>query len=111
MSEYQSTIFVRFSEPGMHCWPDAPEHRWYLRSVHRHIFHIEAEIPVHHHDREVEFHDLMDVCRDRFKVLDESASCEQMARWIHQHLTVVYKRPARVTVSEDNECGSTISTL
>lgn len=55
-----TTIEVRFSEIAYHNWPDAPEHRAYLRSLHRHTFNIAVECVVTHNDRQVEFHDLLD---------------------------------------------------
>jgi hypothetical protein len=53
-------IHVRFTEHGVHCWPQAPERRAYLRSLHRHLFFVEVSTAVEHDDREIEFHDLQE---------------------------------------------------
>lgn len=45
---------------GFHCWPDAPKHRAYLASRHRHDFVIKAWKKVSGLDRQVEIHDLAD---------------------------------------------------
>lgn len=39
---------------GLHHWPEAPEPEHYLRSPHRHLFVVELDLEVFHHDREVE---------------------------------------------------------
>lgn len=54
------TITVRWTVDGYHRWPDAPHHRGYLASRHRHRFGFAVTIPVGHDDRAVEFHDLLD---------------------------------------------------
>lgn len=39
---------------GLHCWPEASGNVAYLRQLHRHIFVITMEFPVHDGNREVE---------------------------------------------------------
>jgi len=51
---------VKTSIDGYHHWPDAPDHREYLRTPHRHTFGVSCMVPVTEEDRELEFHDLCD---------------------------------------------------
>lgn len=110
-------IKVSFEHEGFHLWEDAPENRAYLRNLHRHIFKIEVEMQVFDHDREVEFHDLLDKCKsitgdgEQFtNPVNKRASCELHAEVILSMLTVSYPdRVISVTVSEDGECSSIIT--
>lgn len=47
-------IRVKTQFEGLHHWPDAPKPEEYLRSPHRHLFVVEADIEVFHDDREIE---------------------------------------------------------
>jgi hypothetical protein len=47
-------VRVRTRFEGLHRWPHAPEPEDYLRSPHRHLFVVEADIEVVHGDREIE---------------------------------------------------------
>lgn len=112
-SEGGAAIFVRFTEEGFHCWPQAPEHRAYLRERHRHLFHVDVETRVLHDEREIEFHDLLSEARALFRGRliygDETgASCETMARALAQELAALHDRMVTVTVSEDGECGARV---
>lgn len=108
------SVWATVDLPGVHHWPSAPQHRSYLRTPHRHLFRIRAEVRVGHYDRDVEFHDLQDlICewwRNEWPELGDvgARSCEDLARdlgyaMIEQGLTVV-----AVDVSEDNENGATV---
>jgi hypothetical protein len=110
MSFYLS-VTVNFRTPGYHCWPDAPEHRAYLRSVHRHLFHVSVTTEVEHGERQIEFHDLQDDAKLIFSTLnDGSASCETMAMRMASQLSDKYNgRGFEVSVWEDGECGATCS--
>lgn len=106
-------LFVRFEREGFHRWPAAPDHRAYLRARHRHIFHIEVRMPAAvNDDREVEYHDLLDDAR-RTWGSDRSdlgmMSCETLAAALARSLSLLYGRPTTVSVSEDGECGATVS--
>lgn len=109
-------IFVTTKFEGIHCYPDAPKEVSFLRSPHRHIFHVKAEIQVFHDDRELEFiivkRDL-----DHFISHDEqftpNASCEMMASVLVGYLENKWPLPnlsdvrfIAVTVSEDGENGA-----
>ena len=103
-------IWVSYTFEGWHRWPDAPEHRDYLSNRHRHLFGVRATIQVEHDDREIEYHDLLDVCKAELSAVPESGqSCEHMARHLATALTNLFPgRPIEVTVDEDGECGSTV---
>jgi len=101
---------VCFTREGWHCWPAAPEHRAYLRASHRHLFHVEVRITVTHHDREIEYHDLLDFCRGQFPGGDLGPqSCEALAARLRA--AVMQQWPGRrcgVHVFEDGECGAIV---
>lgn len=112
-------IRICFEYPGFHRWPDAPERRKYLRDLHRHLFKIEVEMEVRDNDREIEFHDLLDMCKaitgygEQFNMeCNQDASCELHAEVLLSNLTSQYckkiNRYISVTVSEDGECGATV---
>lgn len=109
-------IHVRFTQSGFHFWPSAPEHRSYLAQPHRHMFHVEVTMAVHHDDREVEFHDLRDKAVELFASLGGASgnmgamSCEHMARSLGDSLAQEFGRGVVVSVWEDGECGSTVKT-
>jgi len=102
--------FVRFAVPGWHYWPEAPEARAYLRARHRHQFQVEIGLELYGDDREVEFHDLLDLARAWFPGGDMARmSCEQMAEDVIQRLTDAFPgRSGWVSVSEDGEAGAVV---
>lgn len=109
MPECSISITVRFAVPGFHRWPDAPERRAYLRDRHRHLFHVEVSCPVTHHERQIEFHDLMDEAKELFGPKTESDSCETMAQALAVELSGRHEnRPFKVSVFEDGESGATV---
>lgn len=99
--------------PGFHHWPDAPDHRAYLRDRHRHLFHLRAEVSVSHDDRDVEFHDLSDWLR---RIWHDRApdgewgpkSCEAIARELAAAAGWM-GRSWSMSVSEDGESGAVVS--
>ncbi len=109
-------IFVRTSFAGMHNWPDAPDHRSYLRHPHRHLFEVEATAEIDE-DRGIEFHDLLAKVR---KVIDMHIgepmeddpsirflgplSCERIGRRILRKVPELSK----ISVSEDGELGAKV---
>lgn len=107
-------ILVRTRFEGIHSWPDAPEEVSFLRSPHRHEFHVELQITVTHNDRELEFI-LVKRALDKFisswdKL--ESRSCEMMAEliieWVHK--TYGLTRDVQCSVFEDGENGAVLLT-
>lgn len=66
-------------------------------------------MPVHHDDREVEFHDLQDTARQLFPGGDMGPmSCEHMARDLGNKIARHYGRAVEVQVSEDGEVGAEV---
>lgn len=118
MSETRSgsaaTVFVRFAIEGWHSWPDAPDPRAYLRSQHRHLFHVEVRTEVMHDGREIEFHDLIVEAKAWLRMIGGIdgnfglMSCESIARETADELAQRYARPFEVMVSEDGECGAVV---
>lgn len=112
MSSGDAVIWITFQRPGMHHWPNAPEHRAYLRAEHRHLFIVSVATIVSHDNREIEFHDLLEQSKAIFNEgLDKlpiARSCESMARWLGERLALAHKRTFKVDVSEDGECGATV---
>lgn len=115
-----TTIFVKFTFVGWHHWPSAPPERAYLSLMHRHLFGVTITMGVEHDDREVEFHDLMDIAKQIVTARKQTPSKEDnpYADWSCEHhagylLTILTSRfPNRaisVTVDEDGECGATVT--
>lgn len=111
----QSTmIWVKWTLPGFHAWPDAPDEVAYLRTQHRHLFHFKVTLSVPHDDREVEFHMLQTWCKRLYaKVILElnNKSCEMIAKELLAKLVSQYgaSRSYAVEVSEDDECGAVVT--
>lgn len=114
-------IEITHSRPGLHCWPDAPESRRFLRSSHRHQFHFRVKLQVFHDDREVEFFELKDVVAQSMSALPYdlgTRSCERIARYVGAAVYAKYgdqtqapTRPQRrleVQVSEDGENSAVV---
>lgn len=115
MKENGTNIFVRFDVVGFHRWPAAPTHRLYLAKEHRHVFKIEISTIVFHDDREIEFHDLLELARTALPGSPAASgqsfgpmSCEHIARHIGKELARHYGRAMKVSVSEDGECGAVV---
>jgi hypothetical protein len=106
-----TTIWVTTTFPGWHAWPGAPASRAYLATSHRHLFHVRVEAEVGHDDRELEFHDLLDrVNRALPPERLGPQSCEMIARNIAAAVGDTWPgRVIRATVSEDGECGATVT--
>jgi hypothetical protein len=109
-----TTIWVKFTKPGIHCYPNAPDEVSYLRSPHRHLFYFKVSISVFHDDREIEFHMFL----NRLKALYETSilqldhkSCEMIATELLEQILKMYDcrlRQVVVEVSEDDECGAVV---
>jgi hypothetical protein len=105
----EARIWVAFTHPRLHRWPEAPRTRQYLAALHRHLFHVRVSTTVLHDDRELEFHDLLDEARDSFiRQTDTAMSCEAMARELAESMCRRYDRAFTVEVSEDGECGAVV---
>jgi hypothetical protein len=106
----ERSITVRWTQDGFHRWPEATGTREYLASRHRHLFYYEVTVTVEHGDREIEFHDLLDLCKNAIsdKELGRT-SCEELADKVLEKVCNVYPNRPRysATVWEDNEVGAT----
>ena len=110
-STITNAIEVQCRFVGMHRWKNAPDEYRYLRSYHRHEFHVTVKKFVHHDDRDEEFCHLKAKvaawCEQSFGVESDKAdgpcymhdlSCEQMANQIAEQFDAY-----EVKVSEDGE--------
>ncbi len=97
-------IVIQTSFPGFHFWKNAPDFCAYLRNVHRHVFHVRAEMEVTHDNRHIEFIDLKEKVEDYIGVTYRNKefpySCEQIAYNLADNFNF-----DRVEVLEDNENG------
>ena len=103
-----TTIFA-----GMHCWVDAPEELEFLRSHHRHDFHVTVRKEVISHDRETEFFMLKERADQTIMKLTSNMgfsirslggrSCEMLADELVTEMNL-----HSCTVSEDGLYGATV---
>ena len=107
-------IWVTTSFEAMHKWVDCPyEDVTFLRSLHRHIFHVKVWCVVNHSDRDIEFirlkRYLCDYIGNRFSRQNlGNMSCETIAENILRYLNgLAYK----VEVSEDGENGAIVENV
>lgn len=110
----QTNVIVRLQVEGVHHWPDCPiEEVSYLKSLHRHVFHIEAKASVTHADRDIEIIKLKHDILRHFKVeyftptLNccnfKTMSCEMIAQELVDKFGLNY-----CSVLEDNENGAEV---
>jgi hypothetical protein len=106
-------VVITFTAEGFHRWPEAPLHRSYLATSHRHLFHVRVGVEVTHAEREIECHDLRDFCVQAFGTGDMgSQSCEMMAESLAQKITRQFgDRRVKVEVLEDGEVGGTFESV
>lgn len=111
MGEITTMAVVRFRVEGFHCWSDAEGERSYLASRHRHMFHVEVSLELYGLNREVEFHDLLGFCKEKFLGGElGSKSCEMMALHLLHHVEEQWaQREITVSVFEDGEVGATVT--
>jgi hypothetical protein len=113
------TITVEWSVDGYHRWPEASGERVYLADRHRHRFAFTVTIVVEHADREVEFHDLLDVCRGMGLFADSGAgvdfgrrSCEQLAEEVARAVLTMFPVGwCLVTCSEDGYVTASVEVM
>lgn len=109
--EYETTVFVTCQFAAFHHWPDAPESHAFLRTMHRHMFHVKAWALVDHDNRDIEFIFLKErietYCRGRLEGTQTSKSCEQFAKILLE----AFKELFEVEVSEDGENGAIVRRL
>jgi len=101
-------IIVKFRFEGVHNWPGCHiEEVDFLKSPHRHMFHVEAMKQVSHDNREIEIirfkREMTSWIEQNYKGNFESMSCEHIA-------TVLLKMfdLDSCTVLEDGENGAMV---
>jgi hypothetical protein len=112
----RTEVFVTCQFEGFHCWPEAPDEFAYLRTIHRHIFHVRLHKEVKHNDRDIEFIELkrqvLDYCLKTYGSGHDQAprwsrfSCEDVAHDLFSMFNAT-----RVEVSEDGENGTIVTVL
>jgi len=104
----KTVVWIQTSFEGFHCWKDAPREVMFLRSDHRHIFHVKLGVQVVHQDRDVEFFQLKkrvdDFIKEHYQGKWFRYSCEQIAGQLLTKFDADF-----VEVSEDGENGATVS--
>jgi hypothetical protein len=114
-----TTVFCTFQVPGFHNWEGAPDEFAYLRSVHRHMFHVCVSTKVLHNDRDIEFIWMKAVATSEFSSLGTKSilgiefggkSCEMLATELMQKLhNEEHWDVVSISVSEDGENGATVT--
>ena len=105
-------IWVKFTQHGIHRYPDAPEEVSYLQNPHRHLFHFKVTAQVFHDNRDIEFHMLQNWCKSLYQgeLQVDYKSCEMLARELLEALKARYGEIfLQVEVSEDDECGAVVT--
>ena len=106
-------IVVKLQVEGVHVWPNAFDKVSYLKSSHRHMFHICLKKKVSHNDRQIEIinlkHQMSDYLQKKYysctlELLDFTTnSCESIATDLLNEFNADY-----VQVLEDNENGAEV---
>lgn len=124
----KQSIISKFTIPGFHYWPDAPDEYAYLRNQHRHLFYFKIEVEVNDSNREIEFIDFgtkvkTSIYRNQeYKIhkhmnshLDfRNKSCEQLCKDTYNVMhndDDLFKQAyhlIKISVFEDNENGASI---
>lgn len=104
----RTLVYCRTQFEGFHRWPDAPAEVEFLRTRHRHLFHVRLEVEVTHANRQVEFILLKRALNSAIASLTaqgktETWSCEQWANTLCSMMDAV-----TCDVSEDNENGAIV---
>lgn len=123
-------VWCTFSVVGFHKYPDAPTPVAYLSGSHRHEFKFKVSVEVETDNREIEFHSLKRDClsiinsafknrmyHNRNEIDFDTRSCEMIAAEFINELSGFIPSKTQtgkciqviVDVSEDGECGGTVS--
>lgn len=118
MIKTRTLVFVTFQFSAQHCWPDAPIETSYLRTPHRHLFHVKIKLFVTHSNRDIEFIRFKDLMLGWVRAELEgrdlwTKSCEQLAEDILKVATGIAgdSRVVEVEVSEDGENGAILQVI
>ena len=107
----KTMVWVTESFVGFHRWKEAPDSHSFLRSYHRHVFHVKIGVAVDHNDRDVEFFALKDYLKTHLEDFEGGQfelSCEQIADILVAEFVKDGYQIQLAEVSEDGENGATI---
>jgi len=115
VQKIKKKVFCRLLVEGVHSWPDCNiEEVAYLKSAHRHVFHIKAIKEVYHDDRDVEFiwlgHRIAEYLKQNF--YDPKLQCHNFVfRSCETISTILLENFGLQSceVSEDGENGAVVS--
>lgn len=101
-------VIIKFQFEGVHSWPDCPlDEVLFLRSPHRHIFHVVAKKYVDHDDRDIEIimlkRSMETYVYEQWNGDLHSMSCEMIARHLLNIFALAY-----CSVLEDGENGAEV---
>lgn len=108
-------VFCQTRFEWFHRWPDAPEEVSFLRTLHRHEFHLKLSVSVSHDDREVEFILLKRWVEAEvipaIRLMWDFKSCEMICEKVAEMTFDKWEGVSKVTVevSEDGENGATVT--
>jgi len=102
----KSFVIIKTSFPAVHSWPGCPfDDVAFLRTPHRHVFHVTVKFLVYHNDRDIEFIRKkieIDAFLLSYKNKDLGmTSCEMLCEQIQGTFGADY-----VSVFEDDENGA-----
>lgn len=110
-----TVITVSHQFIAYHRWLAAPPEVDFLKNWHRHIFKVNAVLPVSHQDRDLEFFKVQQILRVmsamNFDDRQLDMSCEMFAQKILCMLLESGHPCQSVTVSEDGENSATVMNL
>lgn len=114
----KAQIWVTFQRKGKHFFPRAATDPdladvSYLGHEHRHLFKTKVWIEIFHDDRELEFHQFLNLLESLYdnNVLSfDHKSCEMISNDLAEQIQGKFpRRHFAIEISEDGECGSLIS--
>lgn len=101
-------IYCTVEFAACHYWPEAPDEVAFLRTAHRHVFHVTLWKSVGELDRSIEFimlkRELTAFVRQRYEEKTFKLSCEQIAAEIIKEFS-----GSACKVSEDGENGAQVT--
>lgn len=106
---YWAKVTTRFE--GFHKYPDAPEEVWFLKHMHRHMFHVTVWLQQFHTERDIEYIMFLHKLETMVQSLrnGQAKSCETMAEQIVRWVMGEYPgRTVKVEVTEDGESGALV---
>lgn len=101
-------VWITTHFQAYHRWIEAPESVAFLKSYHRHLFHVKLGVKVTHGDREVEFFSLKEqldqYIKRYYEGMNFESSCEMIAEDLLNQFDADFAE-----VSEDGENGATVT--